>query len=66
MKAGMFCVALHNSKDFAMAVCGAVLPCDSLFDKPAPESALRPLSQFINKKLSSTPPVNNGTRIRIL
>ena len=66
MKAGMFCVVLYNAKDFAMAVCGAVLPCDSLFDKPAPESTLRPLSQFNSKKLINTPAVNNGTRIRIL
>ena len=54
-----------NAKDFAMAVCGAVLPCDSLFGKPAPESVLRPLSQFSSKKLINTPAVNNGTRIRI-
>ena len=66
MKAGMFSAALHNAKDFAMAVCGAVLPCDSLFGKPAPESVLRPLSQFSSKKLINTPAVNNGTRIRIL
>ena len=66
MKAGMLCVALYNAKDFAMAVCGAVLPCDSLFVKPAPESVLRPLSQFSSKKLINTPAVNNGTRIRIL
>ena len=57
---------LYNAKDFAMAVCGAVLPCDSLFGKPAPESVLRPLSQFSSKKLINTPAVNNGTRIRIL
>ena len=34
MKAGMFCVALHNAKAFAMAVCGAVLPCDSRRGSP--------------------------------
>ena len=34
--------------------------------EPAPESVLRPLSQFSSKKLINTPAVNNGTRIRIL